>query len=112
MSTTANWSYTNVAEVRALLGQDQLTGETTYAEPYQIACTWIAEATQERERGGQGGSQGAEFIARHTIFTEDARPKYLDEIRFDGSDGWEQIRNVKNYDMSFFGESPDFTLVT
>lgn len=112
MSTTANWSYANVAEIRTLISQDQLTGETIYSEPYEIACTWTAEATQERERGGQGGAQGAEFIARHTIYTEDARPKYLDEIRFDGSDGWEQIRSVTNWDMSFFGEIPDFKLVT
>lgn len=114
MSSISRWSYRNVAEVRALIGQDQLTGETTYAEPYEIACTWTAEATQERERGGQGGAQGAEFIARHTIYTEDKRPKYLDEIKFDGSDGWEQIRSVTNWDMSSLGEpdSPDFKLVT
>lgn len=44
--------------------------------------------------------------------TEDRRPKYLDLIHFDGSNGWEEIRSVTNWDMSFFGEQPDFLLVT
>ncbi|VFT07340.1 glycoprotein [Pseudomonas aeruginosa] len=41
-----------------------------------------------------------------------AGPKYLDLIQFDGSNGWEEIRSVTNWDMSFFGEDPDFLLVT
>lgn len=111
MSNTANWSYTNTAQVRPVTGRDQWGGKT-YGTVYEIACTWTAEATQERERGGMQGAQGAEFIARHTIFTEDARPQYLDEVMFDGSDGWEEIRSRTNWDMSFFGEIPDFKLVT
>lgn len=112
MSATANWSYTNVAQVRPFVSRDQWTGEAIYGEAFDIACTWTAEATQERMAGGQGGSQGAEFIAKHTIFTEDRRPKFMDLIKFDGSDGWEEIRAVTTWDMSFFGEQPDFKLVT
>jgi len=112
MSATANWSYTNVATVRPFLSLDQWTGQAVYGEPYEIACTWTADNSQERMAGGQGGSQGAEFIAKHTIFTEDRRPKYLDLIMFDGSDGWEEIRAVTTWDMSPFGEEPDFKLVT
>ncbi len=112
MSATANWSYTNVATVRPFLSLDQWTGQAVYGEPYEIACTWTADNSQERMAGGQGGSQGAEFIAKHTIFTEDRRPKYLDLIIFDGSDGWEEIRAVMTWDMSPFGEIPDYKLVT
>ncbi|QFY99415.1 glycoprotein [Pseudomonas aeruginosa] len=51
-------------------------------------------------------------MSRHQIYTEDRRPKYLDLIQFDGSNGWEEIRSVTSWDMSFFGEQPDFLLVT
>ncbi|HCF2125413.1 TPA: hypothetical protein NH984_006374, partial [Pseudomonas aeruginosa] len=73
---------------------------------------WTAKSEQMREEGGQSGARGAEFVSRHQIFTEDRRPKYLDLIQFDGSNGWEEIRSVTNWDMSFFGEQPDFLLVT
>ncbi|MCO3959487.1 glycoprotein [Pseudomonas aeruginosa] len=36
----------------------------------------------------------------------------MDLIQFDGSNGWEEIRSVTSWDMSFFGEQPDFLLVT
>jgi hypothetical protein len=114
VSSISRWSYKNVATVKPFVSQDQMSGATTYGTPYEIACTWIAEAKQEREMGGQSGAGGAEFTSRHTIFTEDKRPKYLDLISFDGSDGDEQIRNVVNWDMSPFNEadSPDFKLIT
>lgn len=112
MSATANWSYTNVAIVRPFVSIDLMTQATIYDDEYEIACTWAAGGEQVRDAGGQGGAQGAEFVSRHTIYTEDARPKYLDMISFDGSDGWEEIRSVTNWDMSFFGEAPDFKLVT
>ncbi|MBV7482523.1 hypothetical protein [Bordetella sp. BOR01] len=112
MSNTANWSYTNTATVRPFVRQDLMTGESEYGEPYTIACTWAASNEMERDLGGQSGARGAEFIGRHVIYTEDPRPKYLDMIMFDGSNGWEEIRSVTNWDMSFFGETPDFRLVT
>lgn len=111
MSNTANWSYTNVATVRPVVGRDRY-GAKTYGPEYTIACTWAAENTQEREFGGQQGAQGLEFVSKHTIYTEDPRPQYGDEIMFDGSDGWEAIRARKSYDMSFFAEIPDYVLVT
>ncbi|WP_313397142.1 hypothetical protein [Stutzerimonas nitrititolerans] len=112
MSQTANWSYTNTATVRPFLSIDLMTQKANYGEEYQIACTWAEKHEQVRDMGGQGGSQGAEFVSRHMIYTEDKRPKFLDLIQFDGSDGWEEIRSVTNWDMSFFGEEPDFLLVT
>lgn len=112
MSATANWSYTNIATVRPFVSIDMMTGETVYGAEFDIACTWTAESKMERESGGQSGARGAEFLSQHIIFTEDKRPKYLDQISFDGSNGWEEIRSVTNWDMSFFGEEPDFKLVT
>lgn len=106
MSTTANWSYTNVATVRPFVEINMDTGKTTYGDEYEIACTWAAKSEQVRDENG------AEFVSRHMIYTEDKRPKYLDMIMFDGSDGWEEIRSVTNWDMSFFNEEPDFLLVT
>lgn len=105
MSNTANWSYTNVAQVRPVTGRDKW-GAKTYGDEYQIACTWIAEATTHM------GQDGREFVGRHTIYTEDTRPQYLDEVMFDGSNGWEEIRARTKWDMSFFKETPDFKLVT
>lgn len=112
LSQTANWSYTNIATVRPFLSIDLMNQKAIYGEEYQIECTWAAKHEQVRDMGGQGGSQGAEFVSRHMIYTEDKRPKFLDLIQFDGSDGWEEIRSVTNWDMSFFGEEPDFLLVT
>ncbi|GAB1837144.1 hypothetical protein [Achromobacter xylosoxidans] len=106
MSATANWSYTNVATIRPFLSIDMMTGETVYGPEFEIACTWAAKSQQVR------ANDGAEFVSKHEIFTEDRRPKYLDQISFDGSNGWEEIRSVTNWDMSFFGEEPDLKLVT
>lgn len=111
MSNTANWTYTNVAQVRPVIGRSEYGGKT-YGPVYTIACTWTADNSMQRGMGGQGGAQGSEFIGRHTIYTEDARPQYGDELMFEGSNGWEEIRARTNWDMSFFGETPDYKLVT
>lgn len=111
MSNTANWSYTNIAQVRPLTGRDRW-GAKTYGETYEIACTWEAFQTEQREMGGQQGAQGVELIGKHTVYTEDPRPQKGDELMFAGSNGWEEIRERTNWDMSFFGEIPDFKLVT
>ncbi|WXL23917.1 hypothetical protein WG219_11175 [Ectopseudomonas mendocina] len=89
-----------------------MTQKITYGPEYEIACTWEAKNEMVRETGGQSGARGTEFVSRHMIYTEDKRPKYRDLIQFDGSDGWEEIRSVTNWDMSFFNEEPDFLLVT
>lgn len=106
MSTTANWSYTNTATVRPFVSIDLMTQESVYGEEYQIACTWTAKSEQARD------DNGAEFVSRHMIYTEDKRPKYLDKIQLNGSTEWEEIRSVTGWDMSPFGEEPDFLLVT
>ncbi len=105
MSETANWSYTNIATVRPYAGSDKWGG-SQYGEPYEIACTWAAKSEQMRD------SMGAEFVTRNQIYTEDQRPGYLDLIQLKGSSDWQEIRAVTSWDMSFFGEAPDFLLVT
>jgi hypothetical protein len=81
-------------------------GDATYGPEYEIACTWVAEASQSRD------NSGAEFVGRHTIYTEDPRPGYLDMIQLAASGEWEQIRSKTSYDMSMFKDSTDFKLVT
>ena len=82
------------------------TGASQYGPEFSIACTWTAEAEQQR------ADDGAEFISRCNIFTEDPRPKFLDMIKVADSDLWEQVRAKTRWDMSFFGESSDYKLVT
>ena len=106
LSKTANWSYTNTATVRPFISVDLMTQEAVYGEAYEIACTWTAKSEQARS------SDGAEFVSKHHIYTEDKRPKYLDLIQLNGSTEWEEIRSVTGWDMSPFGEEPDFLLVT
>lgn len=109
MSTTASWSYTNTATVKPFLSLDLMTGQTIYGEPFEIACTWVAKSEQRRNQ------DGAEFVSRFQIYTEDARPAYLDMVLLNGDDpatGWQEIRDREYFDMSFFGEEPDFTLIT
>lgn len=112
MSETAAWSYANVAQVRPFQGRDSWTGQATYGTDFEIACTWEAKSEQMRD------SDGAEFVSRNIIYTEDLRPKKLDLIRLRSSVNpnawtpWEEIRDRTEWDMSFFGETPDVRLVT
>lgn len=112
MSNTANWSYTNVAQVSPYMGRDAWSGAPTYGDAFEIACTWEISAQQFRD------SNGAEFVSRNIIYTEDLRPKKLDRIRLRSSvdpeswGEWEEIRDRTEWDMSFFGEAPDARLIT
>jgi hypothetical protein len=106
MSNTANWSYTNTAIVRPLVSFDQWTQQSIYGDEYEIACTWEAKSEQMRD------SNGAEFVTKNIIYTEDARPRHLDLIKLNGKDNFEEIRTVNEFDMSFFGETPDYKVVT
>lgn len=105
MSSIARWSYKNVATVRPVLGLGEY-GEATYGEPYVIACNWTAENITARQEDGQ------EFVGRHTIYTEDLRPQFGDEIQFLGSAGYERIRSRTCWDMELFSDTPDVRLVT
>lgn len=113
MSTTANWSYTNVATVWPLLastgdGWDGPAG--SYGAPYQVACTWVG--------GGEKmtNNDGEEFAPSFRFWHEDKRVKYGDWIargvQTDRIASGEQVKQHVEYDMSFFGEEPDFMSVT
>lgn len=108
MSSLARWTYTNTATVYPFEGEDLFNGGVLFGDPYTIACTW--------ETGGKliRSDEGDEFVADMLIYTEDARPKYRDEIVLAGHDRRMQIRAVTEWDLSFFGEpdSPDYRIAT
>lgn len=105
MSETSRWVYTNTATVKPYLGQDEW-GNASYGVEYTIACTWAAVSQQERD------ATGAEFVSRFEIFTEDDRPNVLDMILLNGDTQWQEIRSRTWWDMSPFGEVPDYRIVT
>lgn len=107
MSAISRWSYTNTATVRPFIEEDGENGGKLYGPEYQIACTWTAEANQVRDQ------RGFEFVSTYTIYTEDARPGYLDEILINSpGTPWQEIRARTEYDMSMFNDTPDYKLVT
>lgn len=105
MSETAAWSYTNTATIYPFASYDSWVGETVYGEPYEIKCTWIAETAAHTDAGGKL------FNSNFVIFTEDARPKELDLIQLSGYEERREIKLKLHWDMSFFGEKPDYKLV-
>lgn len=107
MSSIARWSYTFKATVKPYVSVDQRTGETTYGGEYEIDCNVVAATSQDRVKDGE-----KELLANHIVYTEDERPKYLDLIKFDGSNGWEEIRHRTFWEMTAFNDTPDFKLTT
>lgn len=112
MSAISRWSYANTAMVRPFVSVDGENGGTIYGTPYEIACTWIAEAKEYREAGAPAG-RGVQFVSTYTIFTEDTRPQYLDEILINEPGApWQEIRLRLSWDMAAFSDTPDYKLVT
>ena len=112
MSSVARWSYKSTATIKPFVSLNMETGQSIYGDEFTIACNWTAESKPERESGGQSGARGAEFISQHIIYTEDARPKYLDLIQLANHTDWEEIRSVTEWDMAMFKDTPDYKLVT
>lgn len=112
MSQTANWSYTNKAMVRPFLNRDLSTQKILYGEPYEIACTWEAKNMQVLVATGSQSTARSEYTSKYAVYTEDPRPKYQDLIQLDGQDEWQTVLQVTEWDMSFFGETKDFMVVT
>lgn len=114
MSNTANWSYANVATVYPFTGYDGENNVNTYGEPYLIACTWKDEAKNLVD------NEGIEFISISSFYTEDNRPKRGDFIgKGDLTAQVDpmavkacKIKAVKEFDMSFFNEKPDYEVIT
>ena len=111
LSAIARWTYTNTATIRPFLSISEWGG-ATYGPEYQIDCTWASHVGQVSMAGGQSGAQGAEMVMKHDVFTEDARPGYLDQILLNGETVWEEIQQVTSWDMSPFSDTPDYKLVT
>ena len=107
MSSIARWTYTNIAKVKPFNGVD-MWGNESYGTEYQIACTWTAVEGQERRTD----ANGMEYVVKQEIFTEDARPQFMDKIKIAGEDEFDTIRSRTNWDMSPFADTPDFKLVT
>lgn len=107
MSSIARWSYKYPATVKPFSAYDQRSGATTYGAEFDILCGVVGATDQDRVSVG-----GQEMLAKHVIYTEDARPKYLDLIKFDGSDGWEEIRHKTFWEMAAFNDVPDYKLMT
>lgn len=108
MSSLARWTYTNTATVYPFEGEDLFNGGVLFGTPYTIACTWKTGGALRRT------GEGEEFVADMLIYTEDARPKYRDEIVLAGRDRRMVVRRVAEFDMSPFGEtdSPDYEVST
>lgn len=106
MSTTANWSYTNVATVWPLESEgSEWTGGPVFGQPYQIACTWAGGAQPV------SGYNAMEVVNSIDFYHEDRRVKYGDWIargvETDRLKG-DEIKEHTEYDMSPFDEEPDF----
>ncbi|EMH4146643.1 hypothetical protein RGN32_000064 [Providencia stuartii] len=122
MSATANWSYTNIATIYPVIrGGGEWGDEITYGTPYLIDCTWQSSNEVVKD------DMGKEFVTNNVFFTElkrngvdVQRPErgfYIakgdttsqSDPRVAGAD---IIITVKEDDMSFFGEEPDYEIRT
>jgi hypothetical protein len=113
LSEVSRWSYTNTATVWPVGAKDHLNGGNQWGEPYQIACTWIADTKVMKDNGGK------EFVSSCAYFHEDARVKHGDRIaKGVYSDAnpvglAEEIKAHRDWDMSMFTANgapdiPDF----
>jgi len=110
MSATANWSYTNTARIRPFISQDGMTGEIVYGDEYAIACTWAAESKVFRNPASKDGE---EYVSSYITWSEDPRPKRGDLILLDSPVvDWQEILDHMEWDMSPFGETPDYRTIT
>lgn len=120
MSATANWSYTNVATVYPRV-YDDWNNTWTNGTPYLIDCTWTANNEVAVDANGK------EFTTNLIFFTELKRNGVSSTMpqrdwyiaRGDTSAlsdplkaGANVIRAVTDWDMSFFGEDPDYKILT
>lgn len=108
MSKISRWSYKNTATVRPFVSEDTYAGNIVYGDEFTIACTWAAESTEMRD------ANGAEFVSRYIIWSEDARPKHRDLIKLNtvAETGWQEIRDHMEWDLAMFKDVPDYRTVT
>ncbi|MEX9580504.1 hypothetical protein AB7Y04_01085 [Providencia rettgeri] len=122
MSNTAEWVYTNVATVYPVTrGGGRYGDEIIYGTPYLIDCTWQSSNEVVKD------DMGKEFVTNNVFYTElkrngvdvqsPERGFYIakgdttsqSDPRVAGAD---IIITVKEDDMSFFGEEPDYEIRT
>ncbi|ELS6623304.1 hypothetical protein R5S96_003954 [Salmonella enterica] len=120
MSVTAKWCYTNVATVYPRV-YDDWNNTWTNGTPYLINCTWTANNEVAVDASGK------EFTTNLIFFTElkrngvtanmPQRDWYIargdttalsDPLKA----GANVIRAVTDWDMSPFGEEPDYKIMT
>lgn len=112
MSKLARWSYGNTAIVEPYVSEDTESGGTTYGAPYTIRCDYEAESKEMREAGAPAG-RGIAFVSTFSIYTEDARPRYLDRITLDYDGAPPQVIRLRVvWPNGNFNDTPDFKLVT
>lgn len=103
MSSVLDIFATSIATIWPFQGVDDWAGGETYGSPYQILCTFDAEAKKLTGNGGQ------EFVASSSYWTSDERPQYQDRIALGAHTGsWidanaEQIEYRRVADASIFG---------
>lgn len=117
MSITANWSYTNIATIYPHTGYDGENNVDTYGEPYLIKCTWKDEVPNAS--GAYVDSLGVEHVRKTTFYTENNKIKQGDfivkgdktSLPLEAANA-EKVEFVLEYDMSVFGEEPDYEVIT
>lgn len=121
MSNTANWSYTALATIYPVTrGGGKWGDEITYGTPYLIDCTWQSSNEVVKD------DMGKEFVTNNVFYTElkrngvdVQRPErgfYIAKgdttSQPDPRKVGDIIITVKEDDMSFFGEEPDYEIRT
>lgn len=114
MSATARWTYTNVSTLWPNLGRHPETREPVWGAPVVIACTFETMGDTQTDENGK------EFVPQDTVWHEDKTPiKAGDRVVIGESltdllppDRSKVLRKVGGWDMSFFGEEPDFVFYT
>ncbi|MEI9746723.1 hypothetical protein [Moellerella wisconsensis] len=121
MSATANWSYTALATIYPVIRGGGKWGDTiTYGAPYLIDCTWQSSNEVVKD------DTGKEFVTNNVFYTElkrngvdvqkPERGFYIAKGDTTSQSDPRKVGNiiitVKEDDMSFFGEEPDYEIRT
>lgn len=115
MSATARWSYTNQATLWLQTGKrDPYTRELLFDGPHVIACTFKNMGETQTDDSGQ------QFVPRDTVWHENPLAIQVGDRIVIGAAiedaappaSAKTIKKVGGWDMSPFGEEPDFVLFT
>lgn len=104
--TWGDWAHTSEIRCQEPATRDEWSGTEVAGEEYTVDGTWQVSEAVAPILGGDG----KEFVPRHTVFTNDPKPKYLHKIKI--GDEWETVMAVQSWDRSMFGEPPTYKLET